>query len=112
MSDFRLVEVVPGRRWVLRHESDIAPQRSDLPAPGVITDCMQPLQHVDGNTYDSKAAFRRVTKARGYVEVGNDPARFDHSPVKPDTTKSVREAVEKAAARVARNDIALPQKEN
>jgi hypothetical protein len=111
MSDFRLVEVVPGRRWVLRHESDIAPQRSDLPAPGVITDCMSPLQHVDGNTYDSKAAFRRVTKARGYVEVGNDPARFDHSPVKRDDSQFIRDAVEQAGARVANGDIALPQKE-
>lgn len=30
------------------------------------------LNHADNRMYDSKSAFRRATKAAGYVEVGND----------------------------------------
>lgn len=50
--------------------------RSHLACPRVIGDGMGPTEHVDGKFYESKSAFRAVTKAHGYIEVGNDPARL------------------------------------
>jgi len=39
----------------------------------VISDTMDPTRHMaDGNTYDSKAKFREVTRNHGCVEVGNE----------------------------------------
>jgi hypothetical protein len=73
--------------------------RSGLACPMTITDTMPPTQHVDGKTYTSKSAFRAVTKARGYVEVGNDPARHKRpEKVKPDRA-AIKQAVAQAAAR-------------
>ena len=44
-------------------------------APYVISDIMDPLQHMaDGRMYDSKRRFREATKAAGCVEIGNDSA--------------------------------------
>lgn len=74
--------------------------RGDYPCPRVFTDTMPLTEHVDGKSYDSKSAYRAVTKAHGYVEVGNDPARL-RKPVKPkaDPVKR-RAAVQKAVAQV------------
>ena len=73
--------------------------RSHLACPRVIGDGMDPTEHVDGKFYESKSAYRAVTKAHGYIEVGNDPARL-RTPPKPkgDPVKR-RQAVEKAIAR-------------
>lgn len=59
---------------------------------------MQACEHVDGNFYDSKSAYRAVTKARGLIEVGNDPARFKR-PAKPDKDKAIDQSIERAIAR-------------
>lgn len=74
--------------------------RGDYPCPLVFTDTMPLTEHVDGKSYDSKSAFRAVTKAHGYIEVGNDAARL-RKPEKPkaDPVKR-REAVTKAVAQV------------
>lgn len=51
------------------------PKRSDLAAPGVISDVMKPVQSMlDGKMYDSKAALRATYKAAGVTEVGDDPS--------------------------------------
>lgn len=72
----------------------------DFPCPRVITDTMEPTEHVDGKFYDSKSAFRAVTKANGMIEVGNDPARL-RKPEKPKADpKARRAAVEKAISQV------------
>ena len=55
---------------------------SRLPVPQFISDTMDPTEHVDGKHYTSKSEYRKVTKARGYVELGNDPARL-RKPKKP-----------------------------
>lgn len=69
-----------------------------LAVPMVITDTMDPVEHVDGKFYTSKSEYRAVTKAHGYVEVGNDPARHRRNlPPKPDR-KAIKEAVAKAVA--------------
>lgn len=77
-----------------------APKSSDLPCPRIATDTMDLTEHVDGKFYDSKSAFRRVTKENGMVEIGNDPARL-RKPKKPKADpKQRREAVAKATAQV------------
>jgi hypothetical protein len=65
-----LVEVEPGK-WRVRRPP-LIPARSELPLPSVISDSMEPIEHVDGRFYASKAAFRAVTKAHGLTEVGNE----------------------------------------
>lgn len=46
--------------------------RSDLPSPFVSLDTMDETRHMaDGKFYTSKSEFRRVTKAHGCVEVGD-----------------------------------------
>jgi hypothetical protein len=72
--------------------------RSDLACPRFISDTMEPASHVDGNFYSSKSAYRAVTKAHGYVEVGNDPSRLRQAaPVKDDPALR-HAAVQKAIA--------------
>lgn len=74
--------------------------RSDLPMPRVISDTMDPTEHVDGRFYDSKSAFRAVTKANGLVEVGNDNIHRK-PPEKPKgDPRARREAVQKAVSQV------------
>lgn len=72
----------------------------NYPCPRLVLDTMDLTEHVDGNFYDSKSAFRAVTKAQGLVEVGNDSARL-RKPEKPKADpKQRREAVERATAKV------------
>jgi hypothetical protein len=73
-------------------------RRSALACPRIISDTMPPTEHVDGKFYDSKSAFRAVTEAKGYVEIGNDTARFK-APERPkrDTSK-IDNALRKAIA--------------
>lgn len=50
----------------------------------VIQDTMAPTKHpVDQKIYESKSAFRRVTRANGYREVGNDWSGNQPAPVEP-----------------------------
>jgi hypothetical protein len=48
------------------------PKRGDLPLPYVISDCMEPVEQVDGQFYTSKRQFRAVGKSLGLIEVGNE----------------------------------------
>jgi hypothetical protein len=66
----KLVEIEPGRWRVARETSPVA--RSALPCPMVISDAMLAVEHVDGRIYESKAAFREVTRAHGLTEVGTE----------------------------------------
>lgn len=66
----------------------------------LISDTMDAAEHVDGRFYTSKSEFRKVTKANGLIEVGNEKL----NPAKPKMSKAAREAginqaVEKAIAR-------------
>ncbi len=85
-------------RQVYRRIEEHEPARSSLPCPMISLDTMPAAQHpCDGQHYDSKSAFRRVTKAHGCIELGND---------KPDTKKptvdraGIRASLEKAKARL------------
>lgn len=73
--------------------------RSDLAAPMVIIDTMDPVQSMlDGKMYDSKSRLRRTYKEAGMIEVGNETPKPMEKP-KPDR-KAIKAAVRKAASRV------------
>ena len=87
-----------GWRKVYRAPVEPSAARSALACPMVIGDTMEPTQHVDGNHYTSKSQFRAVTKAKGFVEVGNDPARHVRPPKPKPDTAAIRQSVAKAMA--------------
>jgi hypothetical protein len=64
----KLVEVEPNKWRVERATVESA--RSALPCPHVISDIMDPTEHVDGKYYTSKATYRAVSRAHGLVEIG------------------------------------------
>jgi hypothetical protein len=79
----------------------LQPPRSDLPCPMLITDDMQAAEHVDGRFYTSKSEFRKVTRANGLTEVGNEKINRPRPKVsKAERDKGIDRAVERAAARV------------
>lgn len=94
--------------WVMRNgrvvqkggPEDVRPAaaRSDMACPMIISDDMPAAEHVDGRTYTSKAAFRAVTKANGYIELGTEKQK-PYVPPKPDR-KAIRESLERAKARL------------
>jgi len=93
-----LIEVEPGRwRFV---KPTIAPARSALPCPHIISDIMPATEQVDGRFYTSKSAFRAVGRSLGLTEVGNEKfkpkQRASSSPV---AKAARREAIGKAMAR-------------
>jgi hypothetical protein len=75
-------------------------QSEALPVPMFISDTMEPTEHVDGKLYTSKSQFRATTKAHGFIEVGNDPARLRPKPRVKTTRAEIKESVQKAAARI------------
>ncbi len=76
-----------------------AKPRSELPAPSVIADTIEPVQSMlDGRMYDSKAALRQTYKDHGAIEVGNDSSVTNpkpHKPKRPDR-KEIGAAVDRA----------------
>lgn len=88
-------------RQVYRRVPEPGGKRSDLPVPMIIGDHMDAAEHpCDGKTYESKSAFRRVTKQNGCIEVGNDPQRFKkYALPKPDRT-TIKESILKAESKV------------
>jgi hypothetical protein len=92
----RLVEVEPGKFRIER--KSIAPARSDLPLPYVISDIMEPTEQVDGKFYTSKREFRAVGRALGLTEVGNEKPKpkqrsTDDQKVKEARRQSVQKAI-------------------
>lgn len=86
------------RKTYSRPQTPVAP--GDFPCPRVMTDTMDLTEHVDGRFYDSKSAYRAVTKANGLIEVGDDPARLRQKAKPRSDPKKRRQAVEKAVAQV------------
>lgn len=75
------------------------PQRSGLPAPMLMSDTMDPVQHpCTGEYFSSKAKFRSVTRAHGCLEVGSDPQRLKPMKRPAPDRKAIRKSVEKAFA--------------
>jgi len=91
----KLVEIEPGRFRFVR--PTIAPARSDLPCPNVISDAMDPTEQVDGRFYTSKAAFRRVGKQLGLTEIGNEKIKpLTRATARPETKAERRVTLKKA----------------
>jgi hypothetical protein len=66
----KLIEVEPNKWRAERRTAE--PARSALPCPQIISDIMDPVEHVDGQFYTSKATYRAVSRAHGLVEIGNE----------------------------------------
>jgi hypothetical protein len=69
-------------------------QRSDLPAPMLVRDQIDPLWHPsDGREYESKSEFRSITRQHGGIEVGNDrqePAKHVDMSIKDDVGTAIQ----------------------
>jgi hypothetical protein len=64
------------------------PKASDLAAPSLIRDTIEPFQSMaDGQLYDSKSAYRRSLGDRGLVELGNDAPLAPPPPPPPKSTR-------------------------
>lgn len=88
-------------------------KRSDLSAPMVISDTMEPVRSMaDGKEYSSKSALRATYKPSGnpngisYAEVGNETVAHTAKP-KTDT-KGINDALNKAVARYERGERVTP----
>lgn len=80
-------------------------KRSDLPAPMLMNDSMEPVQSmVDGKYYDSKRRLRETYKPSGnkegkrFVEVGDDRSITNPKPFRPQRPdrKEIKAAVRTA----------------
>ncbi|MEH6743899.1 hypothetical protein [Hyphomonas sp.] len=74
-------------------------QRSDLAAPMLIRDNIEPVRSMlDGQLYDSKSTLRATYKQAGVVEVGNDSSYTQPDAIKPRTAaseKALKQAIKK-----------------
>lgn len=71
--------------------------RSDLAAPMLIRDGMEPIVSMaDGREYDSKRAYHKSVRAAGCEIVGDDKAPFDKKPefVPQGVGESIKQAYE------------------
>lgn len=90
---------------VIERKEKTEAQRSDLPAPMIMGDSIEPTRSMaDGRTYTSKAKLRATYLPGGnpsgsrYLEVGNEKFAPRAKP-KPDR-RAINESVEKAFAKV------------
>lgn len=87
------------RGWAKRYGPPREPVRmGNYPCPHISSDRMPLTEHVNGKYYDSKSEYRAVTKAEGYIEVGNDPARFKAGQKATTDTRKTDEAIHRAIA--------------
>jgi hypothetical protein len=64
--------------WPDNHREWMPDLRSDLAAPMLIRDSMDPVKSMlDGKMYDSKRHLRRTYREGGVVEVGDDKSYTD-----------------------------------
>lgn len=97
----KLVEVAPGKWRVDKPRP--RPPRSSLPLPYVISDTMPPTEQVDGIFYESKSGFRKVGKALGLIEVGNEKFKPKTRASETRAAKDARRAAIKTA--LARSNL-------
>lgn len=89
-------------RQVYRKIEERAVAKSHLPSPMIRSDVMELTQHpVDGQMYDSKSTFSRITRQNGFVEIGNDPSRLKPAPRPLPDREGIRQSLKKAAAKLS-----------
>lgn len=99
LIDFSKEIVIPVKR------ERLPPARSDLPAPRIASDIMEPVQsQLDGKLYDSKSALRSTYRQAGVIEIGNDPARNQPFERPKTPRKEIKNVVDRARARVERGE--------
>lgn len=77
-------------------DKDVRPQRSDLPTPLLNLDTMEPTQHpVTGEYLTSKSQFRKITKAHGREEIGDQTHIRPEPKVDKITKDEIMQAVNK-----------------
>lgn len=102
--DGKLLAEYDGDELVYLAEWYSAPNRSDLSAPMLMRDHIDPFQSMaDGQFYDSKSAYRRTLKERGLVELGND-APLQAPPPPPSKTNRT-ELLHRQLANVSDRDV-------
>ncbi len=75
--------------------------RSDMPAPMLLSDTMDPTEHpCTGEFMTSKSKFRQVTRANGCIEVGNDSSRLRPKTKPAPDREAIRHSIKKAFGRV------------
>jgi hypothetical protein len=82
MASYRFCKVCEGvhdvAQWPDNHREWVIDNRSDLAAPMLIRDSMDPVKSMlDGKMYDSKRSLRRTYREGGVVEVGDDKSYTD-----------------------------------
>jgi hypothetical protein len=96
--EFQWVDLGNGRSTYRRVGEGAPVARSSLPTPMIISDRMEATEHpCDGRFYESKSAFRKVTRQHGCIEVGTEKLK-----PKPNTepdSKGIRESIQKAIAK-------------
>lgn len=77
-------------KWCWYDKTDLKVAAAAKPRLYIQTDSMNATWHPgNGQTYDSKSEFRRVTAALGYQELGNDqptvtPPKYDSEDLRAD----------------------------
>lgn len=62
---------------------EITPQESMTEHHAIHQDSMEPTKHpITGEIFTSKSKFREVTRAHGYIEIGNESREIKETPVK------------------------------
>ncbi len=74
--------------------------RSDLSAPMIITDTMEPTWNpANGQTYDSKRKYEKAVRAAGCEIIGNEAPKASARPSAPDPIEDVKAAIEMVESR-------------
>ena len=86
-------------RWVYDAKAgclvETTPPTNAYLAPAIHQDTIDPLQHpATGEYFDSKSAFRRVTKEKGYTEIDCDRTWSQFGERKPIKVEGLREDIE------------------
>lgn len=97
-DNYRLIDF--SKDLSVRRAAKPAPKRSALGFPMVISDTMEPTEHVDGRFYTSKQAFRAVTKREGLIEIGTEklPKPVRQRGSRAERMQAIKTAAEKLSA--------------
>lgn len=98
-------------KWTWRDGAfiPVGKEKAVVAAPSIIQDSMPATWHpCDGNKYESKSVFRRVTRAHGCVEVGDERPFLDNSDITDQSEErkaAIRDAIEQLSSVERRKEI-------
>jgi hypothetical protein len=105
MPSYRFCKVCEGvhdvAMWPDNHREWMPDLRSDLAAPMLIRDSMDPVKSMlDGKMYDSKRHLRRTYREGGVVEVGDDKSYTDPEYMRRQAPAEVKRQKQKSRKKV------------